>query len=194
MTPYEFGQQVGAGALEKQARGILSDVALYSNPLTGVPTGIYDTYNSLRNGNYLGALGNVASTGLSFLGGGLLSGGVKAVGKGLMRGGMQLAGRGAAQTGARAVAGNAVKQLGRGVTGAGQMMGNAAKAVTGGEKVISQGIQKVVPLRPNTTSMVGKARNLAVQNPLTMGAFLHNGGNAAPAAAPMMPQQAQMAR
>lgn len=193
MTPYEFGQQLAKEAAEKQARGLLTDVALYSNPISGVPTGIYDTYNSLRNGNYLGALGNVAATGMSFMGGGLLSGGVKALGKGVMRAGMNMAGRGAAQTGARAVAGNAVRQVGRGITASGQMMGNAAKAVTGGEQALSRGIQKVIPARPNTTSMMGKARNWAVNNPLTMGTTMHTGGHPA-GASPMGPQQAQMAR
>lgn len=191
MTPYEFGQQIAKEASEKQARGLVTDLALYSNPFTGVPTGIYDTYNSLRSGNYMGALGNAAATGLSFMGGGLLSGGVKALGKGVMRAGMGMAGRGAAQTGTRAAVGGAVRQVGRGITGAGQMMGNAAKAVTGGEQALSRGIQKVIPARPNTTSMMGKARNWAVNNPMTMGAVLHTGGQ--PAGAPAMgPQQAQM--
>jgi hypothetical protein len=189
-TPYEFGQRVGSD-FEKEARGLLADAALYSNPWTGVPTGIYDTYNSLRSGNYLGAAGNVAATGLSFMGGGLLSGGAKALGKGVMRAGMNIAGRGAAQTGARAAAGNAVRQVGRGITGAGQMMGNAAKTVAGGEQALSRGIQRVIPARPNTTSMMGKARNWAVNNPLTMGAFMHNGGAARPSSAQA---QAQLAR
>lgn len=202
-TPYEFGARLGAmskEAAEKEARGLLADIALYSNPWTGVPTGIYDTYNSLRKGNYLGALGNVANTGLSLFGGGAVTSGLKGLGGGLMRAGARVgastvlpqAARGAVQTG--------LNMAGRGAVGAGRMLGaaggNLAERV--GEQAsqaISQGIQKVVPVRAgatflptfaaNATTKWNPARatiNAAVKNPLVVGSILHNGGVTTPPA------------
>lgn len=190
-TPYEFGRHFGAlskEAAEKEARGILADIALYSNPWTGVPTGMYDTYNSLRKGNYLGALGNVASTGLSLVGGGAIAGGLKGMGGGLMRAGARAgastvlpqAARGAVQTG--------LHMAGRGAVAAGRFAGAAGGTAAGrlgaqAEQAISSGIQKVVPVRAGATfakSPVRATVNAAVRNPLTAGAVFHTGGNPVP--------------
>jgi hypothetical protein len=190
-TPYEFGRHFGSlskEAAEKEARGILADMALYSNPWTGVPTGIYDTYNSLRSGNYLGALGNVASTGLSLVGGGAITGGLKSLGGGLMRAGasagastlLPQAARGAVQTG--------LHVAGRGAVTAGRALGSAGGAAAGrlgaqAEQALSRGIQKVVPVRAGATFMKSPVQatvNAAVRNPLTVGAMFHTGGNPKP--------------
>jgi hypothetical protein len=202
-TPYEFGRHLGSlskEAAEKEARGLLADVALYSNPWTGVPTGIYDTYNSLRSGNYLGALGNAANTGLSLFGGGAITSGLKGLGGGLMRAGARVgastvlpqAARGAIQTG--------LHVAGRGAVGAGRALGVAGGNLAGrvGEQAsqaISQGIQKVVPVRAGATFMKNPVRatiNAAVKNPLVAGSFFHNSGNPQPSA-PMPPTPAPSA-
>lgn len=197
-TPYEFGRHFGAlskEAAEKEARGLLADMALYSNPWTGVPTGIYDTFNSLRSGNYLGALGNVANTGLSLVGGGAITGGLKSLGGGLMRAGARAgastllpqAARGAVQTGLH-VAGRGAVTAGRALSTAGGAA--AARLGTGAEQAISRGIQKVVPVRAGATFMKNPARaavNAAVRNPFTVGSMLHNSGS--PKVAPPMAQQ-----
>jgi hypothetical protein len=211
-APYEFGRHFGAlskAAAEKEARGILADMALYSNPWTGVPTGIYDTYNSLRSGNYLGALGNVANTGLSLVGGGAITSGLKSLGGGLMRAGARAgastllpqAARGAVQTGLN-MAGRGVAATGRALGAAG---GNAANRL--GEQAsqaLSRGVQKVVPVRAGATffprfaagatTKWNPARatvNAAVKNPLVVGAALHTGGQPNPP--PPIVRGAQMA-
>lgn len=200
-TPYEFGRHFGAlskEAAEKEARGLLKDIALYSNPWTGVPTGMYDTYNSLRKGNYLGAAGNLANTGLSLVGGGAITSGLKGLGGRLMGAGARA---GASTLLPRAVgqaAQTGLNMAGRGVTA----LGNAAGAAGGnlatrvGEQAsqaISHGVQKVMPVRAgatffptfaaNATTKWNPARatvNAAVKNPLVAGAMLHTGGNPAP--------------
>lgn len=190
-TPYEFGRHFGAlskEAAEKEARGIVADMALYSNPWTGVPTGIYDTFNSLRNGNYLGALGNVANTGLSLVGGGAITGGLKSLGGGLMRAGARAgastllpqAARGAVQTG--------LHMAGRGAVSAGRALGVAGGNLAGrvGEQAsqaLTRNISKVVPVRAGATFMkspVQATMNAAVKNPLVVGSMLHTGGNPKP--------------
>lgn len=192
-TPYEFGQHVGRD-FEKESRGLVADLALYSNPWTGVPTGIYDTYNSLRSGNYLGALGNVASTGLSLVGGGAITSGLKGLGGGLMRAGARAgastllpqAARGAVQTG--------LHMAGRGTVAAGRALGAAGGAAAGrlgaqAEQAVSRGIQKVLPVRAGATfakSPVRATMNAAVRNPLTVGAAFHTGGE------PTAPPPAQL--
>jgi hypothetical protein len=179
LTPYEFGY-----VLEKQARGMLADAALYSNPWTGVPTGIYDTYNSLRKGQYLGALGNVASTATSLVGGGMITGGLKSIGGGLMRAGARAgastllpqAARGAVQTG--------LHVAGRGALTAGRALGVAGGAAAGrlgdsAQQAVARGVQKFVPVRAGATFMKSPVRaavNVAVRNPIDTAAFfLHNG-------------------
>jgi hypothetical protein len=155
MQPYDFGYRVGR-TLEKQAeRGLLTDVALYSNPFTGVPTAAYDTATNLYNGNYMGALGSAASGALSFLpgwggtGGRMLARGLGGAGKALANAGMKQTGR-ALVSGAR----------------------TANKAVTAGAEVaknlntgMAQGIQKVVPNMPGATGLRAGV-NTMVKNPL----------------------------
>lgn len=181
-TPYEFGFAVGArtkAAAEKQSRGLVADLALYSNPWTGVPTGIYDTYNSLRKGNYLGAMGNVATTGLSFLG----AGGAGTALKGL---GAKALGRGATmatQGGMRGAAGLALKGVGHAANAAGGLATGGARVLDSVQAPVSQAIQKIVPIRQSATLAKAPVRsivNFAVKNPLTIPALAHTGGNPTP--------------
>jgi hypothetical protein len=181
-TPYAFGRHLGSlskEAAEKEARGILADMALYSNPWTGVPTGVYDTYNSLRSGNYLGALGNVAATGLSFMGAGGVGSGMKALGAKALGRGTAMATRG----GLRAVAGTGLKAVGHAANAAGSAAVAGANIVNKAQAPFAKAIQKVVPVRQGATFMRSPVRamtNVLVQNPLMFPAMAHTGGNPNP--------------
>lgn len=182
-TPYEFGQQIGQ-VTEKQARGILTDLALYSNPFTGVPTAAYDTYNHLRNGRYLNALGSVAAGGASMIGGGMLGAGIKGLGGTALRMGTRL-GTNTALGGGLATAGQALRTGSRAfaAAGGGAIANNASKA-------LSNSVQKVLPLRAGATfgrAPVQATMNTMVKNPFETGAALmHNTANVP--AQPMQPR------
>lgn len=191
-SPYEFGRRVGAlskEAAEKEARGVLSDIALYSNPWTGVPTGLYDTYNSLRNGNYLGAVGNVANTGLSLIGGGAITGGLKSLGGGLMRAGARAGASTLLPRAAARAAHTGLHMAGRGAVAAGRGLGAAGgnagvRFGTQAQQAVSKGIQRVVPIRSGATFMRSPVRatvNAAVKNPFVAGSFLSASGSPPPA-------------
>jgi hypothetical protein len=175
-TPYEFGLQVGAytkTAAEKSARGILADLALYSNPYTGVPTAAYDTYNHLRNGRYMGALGSVAAGGASFIGGGALSGGLKSLGGAALRAGSRV--------GAGTALGGGLATVGRGLATGGKALAAAGNVGAGMNNAISQGIQKVLPVRAGATfgrAPIQAATNFVAKNPLEFGAMLHHSDHA----------------
>lgn len=181
-SPYEFGFTVGAltkTAAEKAARGMVADIALYSNPWTGVPTGVYDTFNSLRKGNYLGAMGNVAATGLSFLGAGGAGSALKGLGAKALGSGATMA----TQGGMRAAAGTALKGIGHAANAAGSFAAGGANMVGRAQAPVASALQKVVPVRQGATLMkapVRTAMNYAVQNPLAIGAMAHTGGNPNP--------------
>lgn len=184
-TPYEFGQRVGHG-FEKEARGILADMALYSNPFTGVPTAAYDTYNHLRGGRYLNALGSVAAGGLSLAGGGLFGSGVKGLGNAALRAGTRL-GTQTAVGGGLASAGTALRVGGRAIGAAAAPM---TRAFQGMNNAAGSAIQKVLPTRAGatfTTAPLRTATNWVGKNPLEAGAlFLHNGSHTAPTPPPAM--------
>jgi hypothetical protein len=155
MQPYEFGYRVGR-TLEKRAeRGMLTDIALYSNPLTGVPTAAYDTVSNLYNGNYMGALGSAASGALSFLPGWGGTGG-RMLARGLGGAGKALANAGMRQTG---------KTLVQGANMANKAVNAGAAAATGLNNTMAQGIQKVVPNLPGATGLRAGV-NTMVKNPL----------------------------
>lgn len=79
-----FGDGLSSVA-NPQARGLATDMALYSNPFTGVATGLYDTGSHLMNGRFLSALGSAGMGALSFIpgAGSLARGAVRLGGKGL---------------------------------------------------------------------------------------------------------------
>jgi hypothetical protein len=173
-TPYEFGLHVGTytkTAAEKSARGILADMALYSNPFTGVPTAAYDTYNHLRNGRYMGALGSVAAGGFSALGGGMVGAGIKGLGGTALRAGTRLGTQTALGSGL-ATAGQALRTGSRAFAAAGGG-GMAANA----QNVVSRGIQKVLPVRAGATfgrAPVQATANFIAKKPFEVGAMFHH--------------------
>jgi hypothetical protein len=61
-----FGKGLSSVA-NPQARGLATDLALYSNPFTGVATGLYDTGSHLMNGRVFSALGSLGMGALSFI-------------------------------------------------------------------------------------------------------------------------------
>lgn len=199
-NPYEFGYAVGEftkAAQEKAARGMVADALLYSNPYTGVPTGVYDTAKNLYHGKYLNALGSLASTGLSFVGGNYLSGAAKNVGgtlaKGLTGAGGRLAASGAqaaGQAGLKGVAGRAAVQAGKAMAAAPGVAARAIAPVAGAVNTVSnataKGVQRVIPVKP-TTFTQNPLRwyvNQQVANPMQTLAGYHS-SNPAPRPQPM---------
>lgn len=185
-TPYEFGLQVGAlskTAAEKHARNFITDLALYSNPFTGVPTSAYDTYNHVRNGRYLNALGSAAMGGLSLTGAGFVGNGVKSVGNVAMRAGLNL-GRGTAIGGGLVNAGRAVRYGGKAIGAAAAPLTGAVQGVN---NTVAQGVQKVLPVRAGATfsrAPVQAATNWVAKNPIEFGANLLHSSDHTPSTPP----------
>lgn len=67
------------------------DIALGSNPITGVPYYGYKAFKDFKDGNFWSGLGNVGWGALSFLPG---AGSIKGIGKGLFRAGLKGLGKG----------------------------------------------------------------------------------------------------
>jgi hypothetical protein len=129
---------VGNGAsslLDPTRRGLLTDMALYSNPFTGVAAGTYDTANNLLHGRLLSALGSAGMGALSLTGVGGVAG---ALGKGALRGVRLL--RGAGATG-RALSRPALGAL----KGARSVGTSGASGVRTLEGNIVGGVRKVIP-------------------------------------------------
>lgn len=173
LTPYEFGLQVGAvtkTAAEKAARGLVADALLYSNPFTGVPTAAYDTYNNLRQGKYLGAVGNVASGAMSFAAPAAVGAGLKATGVGALRAG--------ARVGTNNMLGGALRGAGKALTSSGRAINSAVKPMTsafaGMNNAVSRGVQSVLPQRAGATfsrAPVQAATNWAGKNPIELASY-----------------------
>jgi hypothetical protein len=174
-----FGQNFYQGAfgsgnnmasnLDPTQRGMVQDLALYSNPITGVPTAINDTARHLYNGRFLSAGGSALSGALSFLPGfGFMA---KSVGRGLASGGKALANAGFQQAG-RGLAQNSTRFINQG-----------ARAVGRVNKGLSSKIQTMAPLAQNPTWMGGgKIYNAAIKNPMQAGqmAGMTFGGSGTP--------------
>jgi hypothetical protein len=161
-----FGQQAYQGAfgsgngmasnLDPMQRGMVQDLALYSNPISGVPTAINDTARHLYNGRFLSAGGSALSGALSFLPG--FGFAAKAVGRGLASGGKALARAGFQQAG-RGLAQNSARFVNQG-----------ARTFNRVNKGLSSKIQTVAPLAQNPTTLGGgKIYNAAIKNPLQTG-------------------------
>lgn len=194
LNPYAFGYAVGAYTELKQAswgdvaqgasdmiiggnpldptqRGLAADLALYSNPFTGVATAASDTAQHLYNGRFGSALGAVGMGALSFLPG--LGAGIGKGVAGAVRGGAKALGSAGA---ARAAA------------GARQFVTTGSKGFTQAQNAVSNTIQKAIPQK--TTAMTWKAPvrstvDAAVRNPLRVGAdLMHSGGGGIQSAAP----------
>lgn len=192
-NPYEFGYAVGAltkTAQEKQARGMIADMALYSNPFSGVPTGLYDTYKNIRAGKYLNAAGSAASGAMSLFGVGGIGGGVRGAGNVAMRAGMGL-GRGTTAGRALVNSGRALRAGGKAITTAAAPLTAAGNRIT---KPIASAVQKVMPVRQTTSILrqpVQSAVNYVASNPVAFAAnHLHSSNHTPQQPAAAQPQQA----
>ena len=147
-----LGTGGAAGALDPAQRGMVQDVALYSNPFSGVPTALNDSVRNFSRGNYLSGVGNLAMGALSFAPGvgATLGKGIGWLGKGLrgagklttraaqlqkaraaVRGGSQLAGApmrvAGSNVGAAANIGNRLRAAGGRIMDAGESYGQMAQ-------------------------------------------------------------------
>jgi len=151
-------------------RGLATDMALYSNPVTGVATSLWDTGSHLMKGNWGQAAGALGMGALSFLPGagsavrGVLGAG-KSLGGAALRTGSKVVGQEAAQLGGQAVgaAGKSIASLGEqavakspGLANGVQVAKNIGEgtrnfarggreAVTGMNNAASKKIQSVIP-------------------------------------------------
>jgi hypothetical protein len=162
---------IGGNPLDPTQRGLAADLALYSNPFTGVATAASDTAQHLWNGRLGSAAGSILMGGLSFA-----PGLGAAVGKGIT---------GAVRTGAKAI-GNPALQ--RGAAAARNFVTTGSKGFTQAQNAVSSTIQKAIPQK--TTAMTLKAPirstvDAAVRNPLRVSAdLMHSGGAGIHSAAP----------
>lgn len=126
-----FGDGLSSVA-NPQARGLATDMALYSNPFTGVATGLYDTGSHLMNGRFLSALGSAGMGALSFVpGAGSIARGAMRVGGA----GLKALGSAGAREGAKLLTRTAGKQearaLGTALDGAVKGVGKNINEVAG---------------------------------------------------------------
>lgn len=170
LTPYEFGAAVGS--MTKQSRGLIADMALYSNPWTGLPTAAWDAGHNLYNGKPLAALGSVASGALSLVGGGLFGGAARAAG-------------GAAASAAKGIGAglvrNGVPTLGKAIAKAPRVLQglhSAARApVRLAQRQMTRGLSRVLPVRPVQSMLANPVQagvNYVARNPLDVMTFAHS--------------------
>lgn len=154
---------IGGNPLDPTQRGLAADLALYSNPFTGVATAASDTAQHLWSGRLGSAAGSIGMGALSFLPG---------VGAGLGKG-IATAARGGAK--ALGSAGAA-----RAAAAARQFVTTGSKGFTQAQNAVSSTIQKAIPQQ--TAALTWKAPirstvDAAVRNPLRVGAdLMHSGG------------------
>lgn len=168
---------VGGNPLDPTTRGVAADLALYSNPFTGVATGANDMARHLYNGRFGSALGAVGMGALSFIPG---VGGM--IGKGVAKG----------VRGAGKLMGNPGLQ--RGGAAMHKFVTGGTKAVQQGQQAITNNIQKVIPQRYDALTRAAPIRSTidaAVRNPAmtatTLGpSLLPNGAATQPMAQPAM--------
>lgn len=204
MTPFEFGYRFERETHKSASWGGFAqgawDVGKYMIPGVGTAYSAKDLYDSVRQGNVMGSLGNAAMLGVSLIpgAGGLLGGAARGAGKGLMRAGARMGGN---------MAGKALMAAGRGMRMAPVAMRAAGGAARGLEGAMAKGVQKVVPVNAATKSWTRMAVNKAVQNPMHAAAYTlpmaagggavnrmagaAGAGQAAPMPAPQMRPMAQ---
>lgn len=159
-----FGEKGLKSIADPNNRGLVTDMALYSNPVTGTMTGLYDTGNHLMNGEYLSALGSLGMGALSWIpGGGSIARGAVGVGKGLLRG----LGGAALRAGEKAIGTEGIAAARGALTGAREaakpILAAGEGAVNNAQGAITRNLQKVVT--PKYTSW-----EHGLQNPLSNGA------------------------
>jgi hypothetical protein len=174
MQPYEFGYRVGyamekrallgeigdqiafgsggvAGQFDPTQRGLVQDLALYSNPITGVPTAVNDVGRHLYNGRWTDAGMSALSGALSFLPG--FGFAARGAGRAAVGAGKAIARAGAPQVG------NAIAR------GSAKFVNQGRNFVAGANQAMSTGVQKALPLAKNP-GMAGKVYNAAIRNPM----------------------------
>lgn len=168
---------IGGNPLDPTTRGVAADVALYSNPISGVATGVNDMARHLYNGRFGSALGTAGMTALSFIPG---VGGM--IGKGVAKG---LRGAGKALNNPAMQRGGAAMH--KFVTG-------GTKAVQQGQQAITSNMQKIIPQKYDAITRAAPVRSTldaAIRNPAltasTVGPMALPNGSAP--AMPDMPQQ-----
>lgn len=164
-TPEGYGQLAGQvmfgtgntmGQLDPTQRGMVQDLALYSNPITGVPTAINDVSRHLYNGRFMDAGLAGLSGALSFLPG--FGFAARGAGRMAVQGGKALARAGAPQVG------NAIAR------GSAKFVNQGRNMVAGANNAASQFIQRGAPLAQNP-GMMGKVYNSAIKNPMQAAQF-----------------------
>jgi hypothetical protein len=164
------GPALGLNQLDPTQRGLAQDIALYSNPFTGVATGVNDMARHLYNGRFGSALGAAGMTALSFLPG--VGGAVgKTIGKGLSATG-------------KAVGNQALRQGG---VAAQKFVQAGGRAATQGQQAVTKGLQKIVPQQYGAITKAAPVRSTidaAIRNPATTatiaGPMVLNGSGGAP--------------
>lgn len=151
-----FGTGDMAGQLDPTQRGLVQDLALYSNPITGVPTAINDVSRHLYNGRFMDAGMAGLSGALSFLPG--FGFAARGAGRMAVQGGKALARAGAPQVG------NAIAR------GSAKFVNQGRNMMAGANQAMSTGIQRVAPLAQNP-GMMGKVYNTAIKNPMQPAQF-----------------------
>lgn len=160
--PQHFGHIAGQVALgsgsmldqvDPMQRGIIQDLALYSNPFTGVPTAVNDVSRHLYNGRFMDAGMSGLSGALSFLPG--FGFAARGAGRLAVQGGKALARAGAPQIG------NAVAK------GSAKFVNQGRNLMAGANQAASQTIQRIPGVSlAQKPGMVGKFRNAAINNPM----------------------------
>lgn len=165
---------------DPNSRGVVQDIALYSNPFTGVPTAVNDTARYLYNGDWGQAGMSVLNGALSFLPG---FGFAAKTLTGAARAGATAAGKAGLKTTAK-------------VLGAADNVGTqGAKMMTGFNQAASRQVQKVLPLSQGK-GVAGRMYNAAVQNPMqgAQGAIMAHQVSQLPGAISAMRANAQNAQ
>lgn len=151
-----FGTGNTLGQLDPTQRGMVQDLALYSNPITGVPTAINDVSRHLYNGRFMDAGLAGLSGALSFLPG--FGFAARGAGRMAVQGGKALARAGAPQVG------NAIAR------GSAKFVNQGRNLVSGANSAASQFIQRGAPLAQNP-GRIGKMYNSAIKNPMQAAQF-----------------------
>ena len=141
-------------------RGMVTDMALYSNPVTGVATSLWDTGSHLMKGNWGQALGSLGMGALSFLpGAGSVARGVIGTGKAALGAGARTAGKHIARAVGPEAAQLGKQTLNAAGKGVADMVGEAAAK----NPQLARGMEMAQGLRKNVTNFSQQGRT-AVTN------------------------------
>lgn len=155
---------------------MVQDIALYSNPFSGVPTALNDSARNFSRGNYLSGVGNLAMGALSFAPGvgAALGKGIGWLGKGL-RGAGKVTNR-ISQAQRAQQAGKVMRQGGNALIRGGKAYGQAAQSwgspFARANQALGSRIQKSIPQKYPEFSLRNPLRStldVATRNPASFG-------------------------